>query len=333
MRTVKQPELWIIVASVAVLTAGHYLASTADPFWHDLFRRLYYLPILLAGFRYGLRGGLITAGAVSALFLPHVLLSIHLLHVQASEARFEIPLYLAIGAVTGILADRQRRADSALRRAERLKTLGEMAAGMAHEVKNPLAAIRSSAELMQTSSDPRCSELSGLVVSEADRLNKVVNDFLQYARPAAPRQQRQKLSRIIVSCLELLAPVIAEKRVRVERKFAPDEPDANVDPDLLRQVLLNLILNAVQVSAQGGHLEVSVSAVGRQLEASVKDSGPGMSADTLKRACEPFFTTKQGGTGLGLAIAQRIVQEHGGRLILESGPAKGTSASVVLPLA
>src|SRR5512138_1281531 len=131
----RQPEFWTTVAAVGVLTLGHYTASSHDPFWHDLFRRLYYLPIILAGFRYGLKGGLTTAGIVSLLFLPHVLMTRAMLPRQASEAAFEIPLYVVVGVVTGILSDRQRIAGESLRRAERLKTLGEMAAGMAHEVK------------------------------------------------------------------------------------------------------------------------------------------------------------------------------------------------------
>jgi two-component system sensor histidine kinase HydH len=115
----RQPEFWTTVAAVMVLTIGHYAASSHDPFWHDLFRRLYYLPIILAGFRFGLKGGLATAAIISLVFLPHVLMMKTMLPRQASEAVFEIPLYLVVGIVTGILSDRQRKANESLRRAER----------------------------------------------------------------------------------------------------------------------------------------------------------------------------------------------------------------------
>ena len=331
MRAWRNPEFWIIVAAVLVLTVGHYTAPVHDPFWHDLFRRLYYLPIILAGFRYGLAGGLATAAAVSVLFLPHVLATRLVLVRQAIETVFEIPLYFVVAVVTGVLADRQRRAESAMRRAERLKTLGEMAAGVAHEVKNPLTAIRSSAELLKSRVSGRDAELAGIVVSEVDRLNRVVNDLLLYARPAPLRRERTALSLVLDSCTELLAPVAAQKRVALEKSYPDTEPQVNADPDQMRQVFLNLMLNAIEASPEGGAVRVSVAA-GREVTVAVSDSGPGMPRDQLARAGEPFFTTKSGGTGLGLAIARRIVAEHQGRLAIESSPGKGTTVSVILPV-
>jgi len=328
----RSPEFWVIIAAVAVLTAGHYVTSTHDPFWHDLFRRLYYLPIVLAGFRYGLKGGLATAGAVSLVFLPHVLATHETLHVQASEARFEIPLYLAVGAITGILADRQRRAESAMRRTERLKTLGEMAAGVAHEVKNPLAAIRSSAELLKSRVSGRETELAGIVVAEVDRLNRVVTDLLLYARPAPLKRERIRLSQVLDSCAAFLAPVAGEKQVVFEKSYPGAEPAVNADPDRVRQVLLNVMLNAVEASPEGAAVRMNVSRAGRHVTVTVSDAGPGMSQDQLERAGEPFFTTKRGGTGLGLAIARRVVAEHGGRLTIESSSGRETTVSVTLPV-
>ncbi|MFO7675047.1 MAG: ATP-binding protein [bacterium] len=333
MRTFREPEFWIILASAAVLTAGHYTASTLDPFWHDLFRRLYYLPILLAGFRYGLRGGLLTAAAVSCAFLPHVFLTQHELHVQASEARFEIPLYLAVGIITGVLADRQRRADRALRRVERLKTLGEMAAGMAHEVRNPLAAIRSSAQMLAEGADTRSAELAGVVVSETDRVDRVLGDFLSYARPAPLQFARGRLSEVLDSCVQLLEPEASRRRIELTRHYPEErEPEVYFDPAQMRQAMFNLLLNAFQASPDGGRIAIRVEADGRRVRASVRDFGPGVPQDKLGRVFEPFFTTRASGTGLGLAIARRIVTEHGGRLRLENAEARGAVATVELPV-
>jgi signal transduction histidine kinase len=327
----QQPEFWTTVAAVIVLTIGHYAAPTHDPFWHDLFRRLYYLPIILAGFRYGLKGGLITSVAVSVMFLPHVVMTRTMLEHQASEAVFEIPLYLVVGAVTGVLSDRQRQADESLRRAERLKTLGEMAAGMAHEVKNPLAAIRSSAQILRDRTEGKEAELAGIVVSEVDRLDKVVKDFLEYARPARLEREPVRLTQVLESCMELLAPVVREHSVTINRKWPAGETAVGGDPNQLRQAFLNLMLNAIQAIPPGGFIELAVKQSGRETRVVVHDNGPGIPADKLRHVFEPFFTTKAGGTGLGLAIAQRIVAEHGGRLLLESETGKGTTATVILP--
>ncbi len=319
------------MAAVAVLTVGHYLAPTSDEFWHDLFRRLYYLPIILAAFRYGLGGGLATSVLVSLLFLPHVVMTREMLMRQASEAVFEIPLYLVVGVVTGILSDRQRQANESLRRAERLKTLGEMAAGMAHEVKNPLAAIRSSAQMLSGRLSGKDAELASIVVNEVDRLNQVVNEFLDYARPAPLKREPIRLSGLLDSCLELLAPVVKQAGVEVERTYPADERTVDADPNQLRQVFLNLILNAVQAVGTKGRVAASIRQSVRETRVTLKDTGPGIDPDKLASVLEPFYTTKPGGTGLGLPIAQRIVSEHGGRLLIESAPGAGTTATVILP--
>ena len=327
----RQPEFWTTVAAVLVLSVGHYAAPTHDPFWHDLFRRLYYLPIILAAFRYGLGGGLATAVLVSLLFLPHVLMTRAMLPRQASEAMFEIPLYLIVGVVTGTLSDRQRKANESLRRAEQLKTLGEMAAGMAHEVKNPLAAIRSSAQILTGRLNGKEAELAQIVVNEVDRLNRVVNEFLDYARPAPLKREPVLLSGLLDSCLELLAPVIKQAGVTVKRAYPEREHKVNADPNQLRQVFLNLILNAVQAMCSGGEVALDLKQEGGYTRVSVRDTGPGIPSDKLRQVFEPFYSTKPGGTGLGLPIAQRIVTEHGGRLEIACATNAGTAAEVVLP--
>jgi signal transduction histidine kinase len=327
----KQPEFWTAVAAVMVLTVGHYTASPHDPFWHDLFRRLYYLPIILAGFRFGLRGGLATAAVISLVFLPHVLMMKTMLPRQASEAVFEVPLYLIVGIVTGILSDRQRKANEFLRRAERLKTLGEMAAGMAHEIKNPLAAIRSSAQILTERVSGKEAQFAHIVVSEVDRLNRVVNEFLDYARPAPLKREPVLLSGLLDSCLGLLAPVIKQAGVTVKRAFPEGEHKVAADPNQLRQVFLNLVLNAVQALHSGGEVTLGLAQEAGCTRISIRDTGPGIPPDKLRQVFEPFYSTKPGGTGLGLPIAQRIVAEHGGRLVIESVPGAGTTATVILP--
>jgi two-component system, NtrC family, sensor histidine kinase HydH len=327
----RQPEFWTTVAAVLVLSVGHYTAPTHDAFWHDLFRRLYYLPIILAAFRYGLGGGLATSILVSLLFLPHVLMTRAMLPRQASEAIFEIPLYIIVGVVTGILSDRQRKSNESLRRAERLKSLGEMAAGMAHEVKNPLAAIRSSAQILGERVSGKEAEFAHIVVSEVDRLNQVVNEFLDYARPAPLKREPVLLSSLLDSCIELLAPVIAQAGAKVDKAYPEAERKVNADPNQLRQVFLNLILNAVQAMRAGGRMTLGVRQESGSTRVVVRDTGPGIPSDKLRQVFEPFYSTKPGGTGLGLPIAQRIVAEHGGRLKIESTPAEGTTATVILP--
>jgi signal transduction histidine kinase len=244
---------------------------------------------------------------------------------------FEIPLYLIVGIVTGILSDRQRTANESLRRAEQLKTLGEMAAGMAHEVKNPLAAIRSSAQILTERLSGKEAEFAHIVVDEVDRLNRVVNEFLDYARPAPLKRESVLLSGLLDSCLELLAPVINQAGVTVKRVYPQGERKVDADPNQMRQVFLNLILNAVQAMNSGGEVMLEVRQEADSTRVSVRDTGPGIPPDKLRQVCEPFYSTKPGGTGLGLPIAQRIVAEHGGRLEIACATGAGTTATVILP--
>jgi signal transduction histidine kinase len=250
---------------------------------------------------------------------------------QASEAVFEIPLYLIIGVVTGVLSDRQRKANESLRRSERLKSLGEMAAGMAHEVKNPLAAIRSSAQIITERVSGKEAQFAQIIVSEVDRLNRVVNEFLDYARPAPLKREPVILSGLLDSCLELLAPVIKQAGVTIKRGYPQGEHKVSADPNQLRQVFLNLILNAVQAMHAGGEVALELRQEGGCTRVLVRDTGPGIPSDKLRQVCEPFYSTKPGGTGLGLPIAQRIVAEHGGRLEIACETGAGTTAIVILP--
>jgi two-component system sensor histidine kinase HydH len=168
-------------------------------------------------------------------------------------------------------------------------------------------------------------------VSEVDRLNRVVNEFLDYARPAPLKREPVLLSGLMDSCLELLAPVAKQAGVAVRRAYPEHEHKVNADPGQLRQVFLNLLLNAVQAMHASGELALDLRQESGCTRVVVRDSGPGIPADKLRQVFEPFFSTKPGGTGLGLPIAQRIVSEHGGQLLLESMSGKGTTATVILP--
>jgi two-component system sensor histidine kinase HydH len=139
------------------------------------------------------------------------------------------------------------------------------------------------------------------------------------------------LSGMLNSCLELLSPVIKQAGVTVNRAYPESEHEVDGDPNQLRQVFLNLLLNAIQAMHAGGEVTLELKQEGGSTRVSVRDTGPGIPSDKLRQVFEPFYSTKPGGTGLGLPIAQRIVFEHGGRLAIESRPGEGTTATVILP--
>ena len=225
---------------------------------------------------------------------------------------------------------------------DRLAALGEMAAGLAHEIRNPLGSIKASAQyLSETSEQPEGrGEFLDIIVDEVDRLNRVVSSFLDYARPPHTDPEPIYVNSAVQLTLQFLRPECDSAEVDLHITMDPDLPKVRIDIEHLRQVLINLVQNAVQAMASGGDIYVETRTqdrfrVGggarRWVQISVRDTGPGMAPGLLANLFVPFVTTKQQGTGLGLSISQRIVSEAGGRIEVRSRQGFGTTFVVLLP--
>ena len=227
-----------------------------------------------------------------------------------------------------------RTLEETMRRAERLATVGQLAAGIAHEIRNPLASISGSIELLGQA--PRASDedkaLMAIVLREIDRLNALVGELLDYANPRPPELVEFDLGELLADTLQVIRQDRSWGAVRVRAEL-PDEPLVVVaDPSKLRQVAWNLVRNATEAITAGvGEVIVRARAAGEQVVVEVEDDGPGIPADQLARIFDPFFTTKKRGTGLGLATCHGIVAEHGGTLTVESTPGRGSRFTMTLP--
>ncbi len=226
------------------------------------------------------------------------------------------------------------------KRRERLALIGTMAAGVAHEVKNPLAAIKGSAqfvmkELEGLDGKSEAREYLKLLVDEVDRLNGVVESFLAYARPMEPRRQGVPLEKFLADFVRFQGASLPPS-VRVETSFDPDLPPVAADPALLTQALANVFRNAVEAMPGGGTVSIRTRPVVTALRSwaaiDVADTGPGVPLDDVARVFQPFYTTKSKGTGLGLAIALRIVESHGGEIEVENVRPRGCRFTLFLPL-
>jgi len=350
----------VLVVLVLVITALHYGTTIDKDQFHDIYRRLYYIPIILAGVWFCLRGGLLTAAAVSLLYAPHVVFQWGHHHGVQLEQYLELLLYNIIGILTGILSGRERQQtrryretavrleesyqhlkaqadqileiEEQLRHADRLSALGELSAGMAHEIRNPLGSIRGTAEILKDGvpvDDPR-REFADILVREADRLNRVVQDFLDFASPAPPAHAEVDLAQTLREVLALTSR--QAERAGVAVHMAPfDLPPVPADREQLKQVFLNLVLNAIQAMPDGGALEISGRTADGEVRIAFADNGRGIDAADLERIFSPFFTTRRDGTGLGLAITSRIVRSHCGRIEVSSEAGAGSCFSVYLP--
>ena len=240
------------------------------------------------------------------------------------------------------LAETNRRLEQVqeeARRAERLAALGQLSAGLAHEIRNPLGVIKGSAEMLNKklqTTDPVTSELAGYISSEVNRLNTIVSRFLDFARPHELDLHPQEIPGLVDRALKAVRDRWPEAQVQVERHYAENLPLVPVDGDLCEQVFTNLFLNAYEaMGSKGGKLQVRIAVAhsdGRPgVEVEVEDSGPGVAPELRGQIFNPFFTTKTSGVGLGLSIVSKIVDDHRGRIRLASEPGKGACFQVFLP--
>lgn len=221
-----------------------------------------------------------------------------------------------------------------LARSSRLALIGEMAAGMAHEIRNPLTVIRGFAQLLKGRGGRDVAECATLIMEEADRINRLLEDFLLLARPMRSVIKELNLAGLLRSLCKSLEVEARKAGVRLQFRIHSPLPAVPGDAQQLRQAFANVITNAIQATPAGGLVTVSAnpSADRKYLEVTVADTGKGIPAELADRVFDPFFTTKEDGTGLGLAIANRVVHDHHGELKLESQPDRGTVLRVRLPV-
>jgi nitrogen-specific signal transduction histidine kinase len=238
-----------------------------------------------------------------------------------------------------------RRAEADARRAERLAALGQLSAGLAHEIRNPLGVIKGSADMLSrkvSGSEPLVAELAGYISSEVNRLNALVVRFLDFARPSKLELRPERISEIVDRALEAAIASFPNTGVKIERQYAPNLPEVPADPQLCEQVFVNLITNAIQaMQAQDASLpktlrlsiapEVSKGEAG--VGVIVEDSGPGVPPELREQIFNPFFTSKKDGVGLGLSIVAKIVDDHRGTIRLEDNTPRGARFHVFFPQA
>lgn len=233
-----------------------------------------------------------------------------------------------------------KKLEKEVRRHDRLVALGKMAAGVAHEVRNPLSSIKGFATLLQTKfkENSEEKEVAGLLVNETERLNRSITELLNYARPTPLRHMQVDLAELLKNSLKLVTTDAHALGITLALEISSDLPKIEADPDRLNQVLLNLYLNGLQAmeltAGKEGELKVmaSLDQSGRSVNIDVRDTGPGIPRQIIEQVLDPYFTTKPDGTGLGLAIANKIIDEHGGAISFSSQEGEGTTVRLTLPI-
>jgi len=468
-------EILTLAIVMVAITVIHYFTPPSQLALHLLYRRLYYIPIIYAAFRFGLAGGLSLSVITSLIYAPHAIFFLGVYAAELADNLMEIIMFNIVGALTGLLVQAERRQaeryhqtaeelersylelknhaealegmqayisniidslanalividvegiiaranpaaitllglgrdpngqqlanfsfynqgmktaveeflagdkrstylqstlsleehsipaaihlsrllgpkqerlgavlviedlttlknlEEQLRQAERVSALGKLAGSLAHEIRNPLGIIRATAQLMEKEKNEKSlKELVAVVKKESDRVNNLVSELLNYARPTPPQMKPLSLDTFFAEIVSLTKGFTSQHKAELELDLAPDLPTISGDKERLRQCLVNLIFNAVQSMPEGGRVKLRAYAEDQQVIITVTDEGAGIPAQDLPYIFDPFFSTKAGGTGLGLAIVYRIIEEHHGRIEAES-KGKGTTMRVRLP--
>jgi two-component system, NtrC family, sensor histidine kinase HydH len=258
----------------------------------------------------------------------------YLTYHLGQASRIAARRYQAAAEQLGAANQSLREAEAAVSRSERLAAIGQLSAGLAHELRNPLGTIRASAEMLKKSvaaENQVAPELAGFIATEADRMNSLISRFLEFARPLAPRLQTTDLTEVLDLAIARLERDGVASRVTVHKNYSPDVRPFPLDAELMERVIYNLLLNAAQASPPDGFITVKTRPAGDTVEISVIDRGSGIDPKDRESIFNPFFTTKAEGVGLGLAIVSKIVDQHGGKMAVESTLGKGSVFHVYLP--
>ncbi len=225
-----------------------------------------------------------------------------------------------------------KQLEEQLRRSERLASLGRLAAGVAHEIRNPLSSIKGFATILagRFKEDNRSRQIADVMVQEVERLNRVVSDLLDFARPTELNRRAVSCAELIRSSIRLVEEDARDHQVQVEFAVHPEDLEIEADPDRFAQILLNLYLNALHAMENGGRLKIEAFESSGEVLLTVSDSGTGISAEHLPQVFDPYFTTKSQGVGLGLANVHKFVEAHGGEIEVESTPGAGTTFTIRL---
>jgi two-component system, NtrC family, sensor histidine kinase HydH len=353
---------WIGVAAIAASIVCIGLLRQLVPhtaiLLHNVLQNLYVLPIVIAAIYRGWRGGICAAlfsGICDTLFTLGTFAVQRTLPDHLASQSAEAVDFLLVGLVAGILADRQQEQKKALqlttqklrsvygelqknfehmKRAERLYAIGQLSAGLAHEIRNPLASLSGAIGILRrnpTAADKRL-ECLDIMDKECQRLNNLLTSFLDFARPRPPKFLAIEIPAVLDSVIGLVSHTLDQRSISLRKETAIRLPALECDPELLKQVLVNLLINAIQASTDGGEILIQARVRGSDLAIQVRDKGTGVSAEDLDKIFDPFFTTKENGTGLGLSVAYQITEQLGGSLRAERNPDRGMTFSVLLPV-
>jgi len=353
---------FLVLSSVGIGVL-HFVTPGHDMFLHDTWRRLSYFPIAVGALFYGLRGGVLMALINSIAFIPHLLLYFGRNPVTYRSELTEVLLYFAAGALVGIISGKEKQVseqyravseeleaslkrvkedtrillslEEQLRVSQKRAVAGELSSSLAHEIKNPLGAIRGAAEIIldEAPEEGLSRKFAGILIKETERLDKTLAGMLSMATPrdGGDEGAERALSEVVGHVYDTMSIRLKERLVSLSMVCEENAEAVRVEGEKVSQVLVNLVLNAVDAVGKGGCIDVRASLVDGICSLTVVDDGPGIDPDVFPRLFEPFVTGREEGTGLGLSISRRIAESLGGTLVARNRHEGGAEFCFTFP--
>ncbi len=362
--TVWYTIIGVLIVCVAVL---HYATSVQYHHLHKLYRVFFYIPIILAAFRFQLRGSLAATMVIIIIYLPHVVFQWGGNFLSNFSRFLETVMYLIVGLVAGILASRERQEqkryqkaaialeqaytrlknqsermaemEEQLIHADRLSVLGELSASLAHEVRNPLASIWGVVDILQQKleKDNQNAEFLAILIKEVKRLNSVVENYLSYAKLPQLDKKACILQEIVNSVIYLLQSRANKEQIHFINQMPETPLHVEADENQLRQIIINILLNSIHAIKGSGQIIVQAGTNTKddnKINADtvfliIQDTGQGIAPENIGKIFKPFYSTKSRGTGLGLSIVKRIIDQNKWNILVESQKAVGTTIRII----
>lgn len=375
MPSVNKPNyFWhiIIIVSIVIISLLHYNTPTMDWQYHLVYMQAYFIPIILAAFQFGTKGGIGTAVLISIIYFPHIILQWGGL-IENNMMRFlQIVLFNVVGFITGLKAQGERQEkeryhktadnlekslqklkgqsahisemEEQIRAADRLAIVGELTASLAHEVRNPLGSIRGAVEIIRNAvpEDVKKLEFFDILIHETERLNQVVETYLGFSKKQSRQFSTYNLNETIQNIVLMIGPQARKNKITIKTSLPQETVFLKGDPNHLWQVILNVVLNAIQASPGNSEIVVKGELVNedggikkqntRVVRVSIADQGEGIDPAKIKDIFKAFYTTKSNGTGLGLAIVKRISDENHWQMEVNSRPGDGAEFVFTIPV-
>lgn len=319
----KKVKVSLILGAILGVTLLHYLLQV-NPLNHQIYGKFYYAPILMAALWFGVKGGFLTSVITSLILFSHLFLNSKGNPTNVWGLLLEIPTLVLLGLVTGYLKDRESAVWSKAKKTYSFAT---------HEMKNIGMSIHGFVRLMKRRGNPseEDSKLLGVIEKEAQRMERTAKGMLHFSKDLFLEKEKMNINEFLKEIVTILEEMARERGVHFRSEIKEGLPPAWMDPDRMKEALINLTQNAIHATPPGKGVIFRASKNGRHVKIEVLDSGKGIAREDLAKIFLPFYTTKSEGTGLGLAITKRIIEAHGATITVDSQEGKGTHFKVVFP--